>query len=139
MKLFVFVSTTLCTRILFTPLKFCTLFPKDFFNFFNFLHFSLLFHFSPLFFETWGKSGGGPFSTESILSPLRTLLKIPLLFGKKSKNENFLADFLEILLSYLRIVFGPSGTIQSLRNRNFRKKSRKKQRTQVTPPGQLTA
>ena len=42
---------------------------------------------------------------------VRTLLKIPLLFGKKSKNEKFLADFLEILLSYLGMFFGPAGTI----------------------------
>ena len=42
---------------------------------------------------------------------VRTLLKITLLFEKSSKVENFLADFLEILLSYLGIFFGPPGTI----------------------------
>ena len=42
---------------------------------------------------------------------VRTLLKIPLLFEKKSKNEKFLADFLEILLSYPGMFFGPPGTI----------------------------
>ena len=42
---------------------------------------------------------------------VRTLLKIPLLFGKKTKNEKFSADFLEILLSYPGMFFGPPGTI----------------------------
>ena len=70
----------------------------------------------------------------------RTFLKISLLFEKKSKNEKFLADFLEILLSYPGIFFGPSGTIQSLRNRIFRKKRSKKVPTTSKPPlGQLTA
>merc|ERR1712117_217875 len=42
---------------------------------------------------------------------VRTFLKIPLLFEKKSKNENFLANFLEILLSYPGVFFGRPGTI----------------------------
>ena len=41
----------------------------------------------------------------------RTFFKIPLLFEKKSKNEKFFADFLEILLSYPGVFFGPPGTI----------------------------
>ena len=42
---------------------------------------------------------------------VRTFLKIPLLFEKKSKNEKFLADFLEILLSYPGVFFGRPRTI----------------------------
>ena len=43
---------------------------------------------------------------------VRTFLKIPLLFEeKKKKNEKFLAKFLEKLLSYPGIFFGPPGTI----------------------------
>ena len=42
---------------------------------------------------------------------VRTFLKIPLLFEKKSKNEKFLADFLEILLSYPGVFFRRPGTI----------------------------
>ena len=40
----------------------------------------------------------------------RTLLKIPLLFEKKVKNEKFFADFLEKLLSYPGVFFGHLGT-----------------------------
>ena len=64
----------------------------------------------------------------------RTLLKIPLLFEKKWKNEKFCGDFLEKLLSYPEIYFGPPGTIWALRNRILRKKSRKTSQTQVNPP-----
>ena len=42
---------------------------------------------------------------------VRTFFKIPLLFEKKTKNEKFLADFLEILLSYPGVFFGRPGTI----------------------------
>ena len=38
------------------------------------------------------------------------LLKIPLLFEKKVKNEKFLADFLEKLLSFPGVFFGHPGT-----------------------------
>ena len=41
----------------------------------------------------------------------RTLLKIPVLFEKKVKNEKCLSNFLEILLSYPGVFFGPPGTI----------------------------
>ena len=42
---------------------------------------------------------------------VRTFLKIPLLFEKKKKNEKFFADFLEKLLSYPGVFFGPPGTL----------------------------
>ena len=51
------------------------------------------------------------------------------------KNEKFCGDFLEKLLSYPEIYFGPPGTIWALRNRILRKKSRKKWQTQVPPLG----
>ena len=60
--------------------------------------------------------------------------KPPYFLKKNQKNENFFADFLEKLLSYPEIYFGHPGTIWSLRNRFFRKKSRKKSETQVNPP-----
>ena len=44
-------------------------------------------------------------------SGVRTLLKIPLHFEKKKKKENFFANFLEKLLSYPGVFFGPPGTI----------------------------
>ena len=42
---------------------------------------------------------------------VRTFLKIPLLFDKKKKNEKFLAEFSEKLLSYPGVFFGPPGTL----------------------------
>ena len=42
---------------------------------------------------------------------VRTFLKIPLLFEKKRKNEKKFANFLEKLLSYPGVFFGPPGTI----------------------------
>ena len=68
---------------------------------------------------------------------VRTFLKIPLLFEKKSKNEKFCWNFLEKLLSYPETYFGRPGTFWSLRNHIFRKKSRKRSLTQVPPPPRL--
>ena len=48
---------------------------------------------------------------QKALFAARTLLKIPILFEKKVKNENIFSDFLEILLSYPGVFFGPPWTI----------------------------
>ena len=54
---------------------------------------------------------------------VRTFLKILVLFAKIKEKWEIFCDFLEILLSYPGVFFGPSRTIESLRNRIFRKKS----------------
>ena len=69
---------------------------------------------------------------------VRTLLKISLLFEKKIKKLKIFWNFLEKLLSYPETYFGRPGTFWSLRNHIFRKKSRKKSLTQVTPPGEVS-
>ena len=57
---------------------------------------------------------------------VRTLLKIPLLFEKKVKNEKFLADFLEILLSYPEVFLDILGPYSRSEIVFLEKKSRKK-------------